>query len=158
MTVRLPDWDDRLARAILDARATPFGWGSHDCCLFVADVTLALTGADPAAALRGKYSSETEAWELLRSLGITNHVHGILQRQADALGFREVAPELSRRGDWVFAIGPGRNLVPCGGIDTGERIACVTSPAGYTLLPRTSILKAWHVPFPDEHPGRAGGR
>lgn len=50
--------------------AHPFTWGVDDCCLFLADWWQAQTGAaDPAAHLRGRYSTKEECHALLSRLG-----------------------------------------------------------------------------------------
>lgn len=46
-----------------------FEWGRLDCCLFVADVLLELTGKDYAAPWRGSYTSEFGARRLLVKYG-----------------------------------------------------------------------------------------
>jgi hypothetical protein len=45
------------------------GWSGYDCLLFPSNWCHWLTGHDPAADLRGTYSSEGEADALLRKLG-----------------------------------------------------------------------------------------
>ena len=59
----------RFEALLRDRMAKPFEWGVHDCCLWAADCVLAITGADPAADLRGSYSTGLEAARLLRGLG-----------------------------------------------------------------------------------------
>jgi hypothetical protein len=51
---RYEDWPQRLVAAIEAARGRPFSWGAMDCCLFAADVVLAMTGVDYAAGFRGR--------------------------------------------------------------------------------------------------------
>lgn len=43
----------------------PFIWGKYDCCLWVADMLLAIHGIDFAEKYRGKYSNEKEFKKLL---------------------------------------------------------------------------------------------
>lgn len=66
---RLPDWPDRLRRSLRERLKTPFQWGVNDCATFAADCVLAQTGVDFADGLRGAYSSEEEASELLADRG-----------------------------------------------------------------------------------------
>lgn len=77
---RVPDWQLRFAALVQERMSAPFVWGRHDCCLWAADVVLALTGLDPAAALRGQYSDELGALRLVRQLG------GLPQIASAALG------------------------------------------------------------------------
>jgi hypothetical protein len=66
---RLKDWPSRLAALVAAARARPFEWGTHDCCLWAADAVQALTGRDPAAKWRGTYSTEVGAFRVVLALG-----------------------------------------------------------------------------------------
>lgn len=67
--MRLRNWPGRLAELVDSARARPFEWGSHDCCLWAANAVQAITGEDPAAAWRGSYSTARGALETLDALG-----------------------------------------------------------------------------------------
>ena len=67
--MRLKNWPGRFAELVESARARPFEWGSHDCCLWGADSVLALTGNDLAAQWRGTYSDALSAARLLKQLG-----------------------------------------------------------------------------------------
>lgn len=59
----------RLA-ALLRARvAQPFAWGVRDCAMLAFDAALAITQRDPAADLRGAYTTAPQAWRLLRRMG-----------------------------------------------------------------------------------------
>jgi hypothetical protein len=51
------------------AMARPFARPHDDCCFFVADFVRARTGIDPAADLRGSYSTERQALRLIRRWG-----------------------------------------------------------------------------------------
>lgn len=89
---RLHDWQPRLA-ALFAARAEqPFTWGRFDCCLFAADAVLAVTGHDPAADLRGTYSTEEQAARVLQRAG---GVVGVAIRRAGPV----VPPQLAQPGD-----------------------------------------------------------
>ena len=46
----------------------PFVWGTNDCCTFPADAIEAFTGTDLAADFRGKYSTEAEAFALIKTV------------------------------------------------------------------------------------------
>jgi hypothetical protein len=63
---RLQDWEPALHTAIDAAAARPFKFGDHDCCLFIADVVLVLTGHDFGAGFRGKYRTAAGAMKALR--------------------------------------------------------------------------------------------
>lgn len=48
---------------------TQFVWGQRDCCLWVCDWIAQVRGVDPAASLRGTYSSKEECDALLAAHG-----------------------------------------------------------------------------------------
>lgn len=66
---RLKNWPSRFAALVEEAREKPFAWGSHDCCLWAASATQALTGTDPAAHLRGTYRTGRAALHILEAIG-----------------------------------------------------------------------------------------
>ena len=102
--MRKRDWTTQLAHTIKAAIERPFSWGEFDCCLFAADCAVAVCGADPAEAYRGKYSSEAGAKRLLKKL------HGSLEAAWDAC-FARVQPGLIQRGDIALYDGPnGRGV------------------------------------------------
>jgi hypothetical protein len=63
------EWRERFDTLVRERMSTPFAWGTHDCCLWAADCVLAVSGVDPAADLRGTYSSAIEAVRLVDQLG-----------------------------------------------------------------------------------------
>ena len=46
--------------------SNPFGWGTHDCGLFSADIVLDLKGIDYAESIRGKYTSQDEFLRIMK--------------------------------------------------------------------------------------------
>lgn len=68
-TRKYPDWDRRMAAEIERQHSMPFAYGTHDCCIFAADVVRAMTGFDPADGIRATYSSAAEAARILRRAG-----------------------------------------------------------------------------------------
>lgn len=60
--MRLPEF---FARAGL----TPWAYGRHDCCLWLADWVLEQRGIDPAADLRGRYSTARGCARILKRAG-----------------------------------------------------------------------------------------
>lgn len=100
--MRHRQWQSRLA-AVIDGRlSAPFAWGTNDCCMFAADCVQAVTGIDPAAALRGTYSNALEAVAALESLG------GI-EALADAHSVSRVELNFEHVGDVCIAIIDGRD-------------------------------------------------
>lgn len=136
---RLPDWQPRLAALIAQRMAHPLQWGVHDCCLWAADAVLATTGADLATGLRGSYSTQQGAAELLQQLG------GLAALCTDRLG-PVVRTALAQPGDvGIAAVGGERALVVCGGphfLAVGAR--------GLVPLPMAQVLRAWRCTAPLE--------
>ena len=97
--MRHPDWQLRIIQTIQAASERPFCWGENDCCLFVADVCLAACDKDPAAAYRGRYSTEIGAKRVLAK------THGSIEAALDAL-FVRVPIAMAQRGDALVFDGP----------------------------------------------------
>lgn len=133
---RKPDWERALAAAIEAARRKRFAWGRHDCCLFAADLILAMTGDDPAAHFRGCYDSAVSAHLALRRYGA-----GSLLATLEARFGQSKPPARAMRGDLVYARDPGSG--PSCGICLG-RLA-VFAGDGISFVPTNSVLYAWSI-------------
>ena len=64
-----PDFSGRLSRYLSRVAARPFQWGELDCALFAAGWAMQMTGIDPAADWRGKYSTEQGCARILKRHG-----------------------------------------------------------------------------------------
>lgn len=133
---RLPDWPERLAEAIEARRHVPFAWGSNDCCLCAADIILAITGRDPAAPWRGRYSNEDEAAVLLRE-GLEAVVAGAMV----LFGAEEIPPLTAGRGD--LALIPLENETLLGVVLSGTIAAPGKDGLGFVRSSRA--LRAWRI-------------
>ncbi len=134
MTARLIDWPELLAAFVESRRDAPFSWGGNDCCLFAADAVQAMTGTDPAADVRGTYSTALAAAHLLDELG------GVEAIAAARLG-PEVPVALAGRGDAVaIDAGQGMSL----GIYIGAHVA-VPAADGLAFLPVAQAARAWRI-------------
>lgn len=138
-TVRLPQWEARLAEYLTAQRDAVFAWGRVDCVLFAAGAVLAMTGIDPAAAARGRYATAIGARRLMTRMGWAD-LPAML-----AAHFGEIGPACAQRGDVVF---DGRSLGVCAG-----RTACFLGDqedyeTGLIHLPLARWERAWRVPFP----------
>jgi len=89
--MRLANWRENLESLVQSRQAQPFGWGVSDCCLWAADVVLAITGRDPMAEYRGRYGTERGARRVMRRQRIEDLV-------TQRLG-PEVSPRLAQPGD-----------------------------------------------------------
>lgn len=134
---RFEDWPKRLDEAIAVARVLPFAWGQRDCLLFAADCVEAMTGTDPAAQWRGRWSSAEEAYAILNA-----EFGGDLAAAVDSvLGERLGGPAFAQRGDVVM-------------VDTPNGLALGVCAGSYHVAPwRTGLvalrfsqaLAAWRI-------------
>jgi hypothetical protein len=132
---RYEDWPQRLVAAIEAARGRPFAWGAMDCCLFAADVVLAMTGVDYAAGFRGRYDSRAGAVALLGARG------GLEAVATSALGEPLPTTLMAQRGDVVMVRSPeGPALGVCEGV-----MAWFAGPDGVVPRPMREAVKAWRV-------------
>jgi hypothetical protein len=131
--MRQDGWEVRLADAVDAVRNAPFQWGQHDCATWAADVRLALTGQDAAAAWRGRYKSERGALRAMRRMGFSTLEAGV----TGLLGAPLPTPLLAQRGDVVLH---GEALGVCIGA-TGLFLG----PDGLTELPIAACRLAWRV-------------
>jgi len=130
---RLRDWPERLA-ALFAARADqPFAWGLHDCCMFAADAVLAVTGHDPAADLRGSYTTEAGA---ARKLARYGGVAGV----AIAHGGRVVPVALAQPGDVGLSYqDPARPALAVWGGGAWHAAGAL----GVVVVPTDTVVRAW---------------
>lgn len=138
---RLGLWENRLAALIAEAQRKPFRWGSHDCALLAADAVKALIGEDPAAGLRGAYTTEEEAAAILAPFG---GLKGLAKAFCEGWEFESVSPLLAQRGDVVLADFHGRVTL---GVVIGAQAAFPREPEGLVYIPMTSklVIQAWRV-------------
>lgn len=112
-------WPLLLTQFIEERRDVPFTWGRNDCCLFAADWVRLCTGSDPAAELRGKYSSALSAARILQKHG---GVRGIIRTFGEPIGLHPIDGKFDQRGDLVVAeTGNGESI----GISIGTHAAFV---------------------------------
>lgn len=132
---RLPDWERRLAHVVERHLETPGVWGVADCLLTVADAVEAVTGVDPAAKVRGKYSSEIGAAKALRQRKFAD------VEAALASLFPPVGRLMAQRGD-VGVVERDGELAA--GFIT-ERGLAVKIETGLAFYPQTEIKSAFKV-------------
>lgn len=128
--------------------ATPFVDGSADCALTGADWVIAATGCvDPAAHLRGRYSTAIQRERLLRRLG---GLEAVMTDCAARAGLSEVANPV--RGDVGLIRFERARSSPerprrliLAGICLGQRWA-MKSSAGLTVGSPDLVMKVWRVP------------
>lgn len=139
--MRLELWEHRLADLVAAAQQKSFQYGTFDCCLWVCDAVVALTGTDPGATFRGLYSNEEEAAAIIA-------VYGGLDKLAEEIaadrGFLPTPPSLAQRGDVVLAKLAGRDTL---GVCIGAQAAFPRQPSGltYLLMLSPEVKKTWRV-------------
>ena len=140
---RLPDWEQRLHEYIAAATDRPFVFGEHDCWLFASGAVETLTGVDPAADLRGRYSDDASAKALLRDIGAGTFLRLVQSR------FKAKPVGLAGRGDLVWVRGGLGVCVGAQALFVGEErwagLAGVPLREGLVTVPRGAWQKAWAV-------------
>lgn len=134
MTKKINDWQTALYAQIEAFNATPFAWGTHDCCTLAADCVLAMTGVDQMAGYRGGYKTAAGATRKLAKAG------GMVAAITAELG-EPIAPLLAQRGDVVCFSSP---LGDTCGVCVGSTIAAAGLD-GITHTPMAQAFKAWRV-------------
>lgn len=138
MIARLPDWEQRLAAEIDAARNRAFQWGEHDCCMWVANVVLAMTGTDLALKWRGRYSDEAGAMAFAAEFG---RWPWIIDRAVCEERINRIPVSSAARGDIVLSR-HNNQLQPA--ICIGDHLAAV-GLSGLIFLPRSAGVGAWGV-------------
>ncbi len=134
---RRPDWQPCLFAYLAEVARRPLAPGQHDCALFAAGALEAMTGVDPAAEWRGRYTSFNAGLKALKKAGFRDHIALV------ASHFTEVAPAFAQVGDLGVIRLPGE--LPALGIFTGEHLA-VLRDSGLGFVLREMASEAWRVP------------
>jgi hypothetical protein len=132
---RLPDWEVRLHAYIEACAGAVFAWGELDCALFSAGAVLAMTGTDPAASFRGRYSTAVGSARALRRYGA-----GTLEATIDA-GFVEKPLAFAGRGDLVMIDGAVGVCLGADALFIGE----ADGLPGLVRFARATWTKTWSV-------------
>ena len=142
---RTEHWATRELHSFLLERAgKPFEWGVNDCCLFPADAIEAFTGVDLAAEFRGRYTSEAEAFALIKSVTGAEGVEAAAAYCAErACLLERTNPLMAQRGDLVVLENEGRMIA--GIVHLNGRQAVTVAEDGLVLLPLTAVRRAWAV-------------
>lgn len=134
---RFADWEERLAAYLEPLRERPFEFGRHDCCTFASGAVQAMTGVDPMAEFRGRYTTSRGAAIALGRIGA-----GTLEKTMDGK-LERVAPGFAQRGDvamidgaLVIAFGPVAIMV---GVVGGHQ--------GLIRREMAEATVAWRVPM-----------
>jgi hypothetical protein len=132
---RLNDWQARLGAYLADCRARSFEIGRHDCALFAAGAVEAMTGHDPAAEWRGRYTTQRGGLRVLRRAGFRDHIAAV------AAQFPEIPVPSALPGDLAVI---NTDDGPALGVMQGAAIY-VLGPGGLGLMPRNVAARAFRV-------------
>lgn len=142
---RVRGWEIALARVIEHHAQTAFAWGASDCLTMVGDAAAALTGFDPMAQFRGRYSSGAGAARVLKAEGYASVADAIASRLV------EVAPAMARRGDCgvIETVVRGKTVLAAV-VVTGAEVVGKSSPGkaggtGLAILSRDRLVRAFRV-------------
>lgn len=133
--MRLPDWQIKFAEVTSQVVSKRFKWGEHDCCLWAADCTLALTGIDFAAEWRGLYSDEQGAYALISQGG------SLTKMVSNVLGLEPINPNYANVGDVCLVFTGGKEAL---GICNGASVL-IPSRTCMAHLPMSSVKKIWKI-------------
>lgn len=138
--LRYQDWTSRLDAVLRETANRELEYGQLDCCMFCANVVLALTGFDPAYDLRGQYDSENSAYTLMHEKfngGIEKTVSALAKRS----GFEEIPVLMAQRGDVLLVGKKGKQSSGVVGMDG----RAVIFPEKLMHLPIRHARRAWRV-------------
>ncbi len=136
---RYQDWPVRLNKFIADHHNQGFEYGKHDCCLYVCDAVLAMTGVDMAEDFRGY--DESSFQELLDK----NHgIGGIAIQIAKKLNLSKIPVSFAQRGDVVYLKDVEGQLV-LGIVAMNGKDVYVASNIGIVSFPLHQCDYAWRI-------------
>ena len=140
---RKSDWQEALDAFLTAHENRRFEYGKWDCCLFVCDAIVAMTGVDLAASYRGQYSTRTGAFHIIGEQIGTASIQAVAANAAAAHNMREVPVPRAHRGDMVL-VGRGRDY-SLGLVALNGRDVIVASKRGLWRLPLSRAVRAWQV-------------
>ena len=143
--VRKQNWPTILANMISDAYCEPFAWGTHDCCIWSADVIMAMseTSVDLAGSYRGTYHDEAGANAIISAATGGGDLEDLIVQITTANSFDEISPNEAQRGDLVLAdtsTGPAAGIIGPDG-----REGFFVAPDGLVLIGLSDIRRAWRI-------------
>ena len=141
--MRYHDWDARLHRFFIGQQDAKFKYGRMDCCLFVADAVLVMTGTDLAAPFRGKYASHKQALELVKQYAGKASVQAVTEKLMLENGIKELPAALAQRGD-VVLVARSRDY-SLGLISLNGREIWAVGSQGCLRLPLNRAVRSWRI-------------
>jgi hypothetical protein len=140
---RYPDWPTRLDQFLYSHSGIDFEYGRWDCCLFVADAIVAMTGADVAERFRGTYGSRKEALRAVKQYTGQASIKAVAETLFRKHGMREVPVLCAQRGDAVLVSrGKDHSL---GLIALNGKEIVAVSKDSLLRWPLDRAVRAWRV-------------
>jgi hypothetical protein len=141
LIARRPDWQSRFHRFLEASLSKSFAYGTNDCCLWVADAVLELTGTDIAVAFRGRYSSRSEAASIVKDFAGRFSLSALMERVGAQYGLAPVSAKFAQRGDIVLVRRSRGNSLGLLALD--GRTVLAAARTGFLRLPLTRAEMAW---------------
>jgi uncharacterized protein DUF6950 len=138
---RYDDWPSRLHSYLETRRYASFAYGSHDCCLFVADAIVAMTGIDLAASFRNTYQSGAGALRRIYAYSAFATVEDLVATIFREHGLPEIPPARAARGDTVLLPENGHIL----GLISLSGSVLAAAERGWLAYPAMLACRAWKV-------------
>lgn len=131
--MRIENWPTTLMKMIERAEKEPFVWGQNDCCLWTADVVLAITSHDFADGLRGRYHDEDGAKAIYEGYTFEHFITSILGES--------IHVNFAQRGDVMMKkFETGETLGICIGAKTAFKTV-----SGLIQIPTLECDAAWRI-------------
>lgn len=136
------DWSQRLKVWLESERRgdEPIAWGERDCLLFCADAVRAMLDHDPAASLRGTYTTEQGALEIVENAG---GMAALITLQLETAPYEN--PNFAKRGDIVLVEADAGLFDGAGGVVWENRVWALVPGRGVHPMPRLPVIAAWPV-------------
>lgn len=155
---RFPDWPSRLDYFLVGNAQRPFSYGTWDCCLFVADAIIAMTGVDIASPFRPSeeyaYHSRRSSRRAIQDYCGSPSVDALASCIAAKYDMPEIHPNHASAGDMASIrrpFGPSLGLISPNGMSvltTGEvrdTGGDEDGRDGVGAIPLCHTIRAWRV-------------
>lgn len=125
-----------VSKLYQEKKSIPFAWGSNDCLCFASECAEAITGHDPAVAIKQRYTSEVS----VRRLMVREGWESVGDLAASILP--EIPLGQAQSGDWVHVEDDSGH--DCIGVVCGHRIA-VKTELGLSQVPLSRAKRAFRI-------------
>lgn len=143
---RYHDWTTKL-RDEIRTHNRPFSYGENDCCTFVCDCILAMTGTDVYADFRGKYHDLKTSLLAMKSVCGSASIEAVAEYVTKQHNMKEVPVLFAQRGDvLLLPVSENPNDLALGIVYFDGINAAVVGEKGLMRIPYHKTAKrAWRV-------------